>query len=181
MKYPSIRFDRFKMPEFSIATTDVCLTEDMSRYYFYSKGKKYFSYEEALCLTDFLNSGCPTSGYDYDLPTDEEFKQIIAKYGYKDGICHSENLATALGLGFYGSIGVLTTLEEYNESPLKFNYRQAIAYGVTGYYWCKGTGEYKGQASILCMDSSGEPTFIRNIQDNGDHIGCSVRLIARPW
>ena len=181
MKYPSICFDRFKMPEFSIATTDICLTEDMSRYRFYSKGKKYFSYEEAMLLVDFLNSGCPTGGYDYDLPTDEDFKQIIAKYGYKDGICHSYNLATALGLGFYGSIGILTALEEYNKSPLDFTHRQAIAFGVTGHYWCKGTGEYEGQASIFCMNSCGEPTFIRNVLDNGKHIGCSVRLIGKPW
>lgn len=180
MKYPSICFDRFNIPGIAIATTDLCHTEDLVNYYRYIKGKKYFSYEEAIFLVDFLNSGCPVA-FTYDIPTDEQFEQIITKYGYKDGTCHSFNLATALGLGFYGSIGIITTLEQYNKSPQDFVYSQALGYGVTGYYWCKGTGEYKGQASILCMNSSGEPTFIRSIQDNGDHIGCSVRLIARPW
>lgn len=180
MKYPSICFDRFKMPGFAIATTDLCHTDDLAKYCRYTKGKKYFSYEEAMLLVDFLNSGCPVA-FTYDIPTDEQFEQIINKYGHKDGICHSFNLATALGLGFYGSIGIITTLEQYNKSPQDFVCSQALGYGVTGHYWCKGTGKYKGQAGILCMNSGGEPTFIRSIQDNGDHIGCSVRLIARPW
>ena len=181
MKYPSICFGRFKMLEFGIATTDICLAEDMSRYRFYSKGKKYFSYKEAQSLVDFLNSGCPPAGYDYYIPTDKEFEQIIAEFGHKDGICHSYHLATALGLGFYGSIGILTTLEEYSKAPQNFNFRQAIGYGVTGYYWCRGTGEYEGQASALCLNSCGEPTFCRNFAENGDHIGLSLRLIGRPW
>ena len=179
MKYPSIHFDRFEMPEFKIATTDLCIIEDISKEY--KKDKKYFSYHEIMRFIDFLNSGCPTNGFWFDLPTDKEFEQIIAKFGYKDGNCHSFHLATAFGLGFYGSIGILTTLEEYNSSPQDFIYSQAIGYGVTGYYWCKGTGEHKNQASALCLNSCGEPSFCRDFTDRGKHVGHSVRLIARPY
>lgn len=179
--YPSICFDRFKMPEFSIATADLCFSEDMSTYGNYIKGKKYFSYHEVMILLDYLNGGCPVTGYWFDIPTDEEFEQIIAKYGHKDGTCHSYHLATALGMGFYGSIGILTDLENYNKDPQKFVYSQALGYGTTGQYWCKGTGGYKGQASAICLNSCGEPSFCRDFTDHGDHIGLSVRLVARPF
>lgn len=181
MKYPSICFDRYKMPRFHIASTDLCLTDDLSAYWEYIKDKKYFSYSEITLLIDFLNSGCPTAGYDFDIPTDEEYEQIIAQYAHKNGICHSYHLASELGFGFYGTIGIILPVEEYNKNPQGFNYRQALGYGVTGSYWCKGTGAHKGEAVIMQLNSCGAPTFCRGVVDNGANIGCSVRLIGRPW
>lgn len=186
MKHPSICFDRYVLPKFYIASADLYLTKDivMPDGTVYRRGKKYFSYPEALNIIGFMNYQNVTknSVYDYlyDLPTSEEYKQIIGRFGFKDGILHSYHLATGLGLGFYGSIGIIRTLDEYNQSPQDFIYEQALGYGATGHYLCKGVDEYEGRAGALCMRSCGAPNFMQDIVDDGANVGYSVRLIQRP-
>lgn len=182
MKDPPTFFDRYQMPGFRITAADACLTQDMVMFVYYSKGKRYFSYPETVSLVNFLNNSCPMTGdYRFCIPTDTEYRQIIAKYGHRDGNCHSYHLASSLGFGFYGTIGTLITLEEYNKNPQNFNYRQAIGYGVVGNYWCEGTDEHEGQVATMHLRACGEPTFCYNILDGGANIGCSVRLIGKRW
>ena len=133
-----------------------------------------------MYLIDFLNSGCPIADI-YDIPTDEEFEQIVAKFGHTDGAYHSFQLAKTLGLGFYGSIGTFISLEDYNQAPQDFNGAQAIGYGTVGFYWCRGTGRYKRQASYVRLDSNGEMSICRIPTEDCNRIGLSVRLISRPW
>ena len=182
MKHPSIRFDRYVLPKFCIASADFCLTKDitMPDGTVYRQGKKYFSYPEILSIIEFMNLlNHKTCGYLIDLPTYEEYEQIIGRFGFRDGAIRSYHLASALGLGFYGSIGIIRTLDDYNQSPQDFTYEQAIGYGITGYYLCKNTDRYEDQASILCMNSCYEPSFIQSIIDNGANTGYSVRLVKR--
>lgn len=187
MKNPAIFFDSFQMPRFDIAAGDLCLTGDltMPSGTVYKKGKKYFTYPEIIEILSYANCRVlkrgETSRYLLDLPTDEECKMIIEKFAHRDGNCHSYHLATSLGLGFYGTIGFSESIEDYNESPQDFIYSQAICYNVTGGYWCKGTGEFAGQASVLRLNSCGEPTISKIVFDNGARIGESVRLIRRPF
>lgn len=180
MNCPSICFDRHHMPGFDIAAADLCLDDNYEflNGMFFRKGAKYFSFPDLKELIAHLKLYAQIPD-DCDIPTDVECEQIIAAYGWKDGICHSNNLASELGLGYYGYIGIISSIDAYSRAPRKFHYSQALGYGVTGSYWCCGTGEHEGEAMILHLNSSGEPIICRGVIDNGAHIGCSVRLIRR--
>lgn len=186
MKDLSICFDYFKTPEFDIATADLVLVEDivMPNGFVYKKGKKYFTRPEIADIIGYFNyqvylKDSAHTGYLIDLPTKKECADIVQIFGNKDGSYHSYHLASRIGMGFYGSIGIITTMEEYNLAPENFIYSQAIGYGVTGNYLCGSVSTYPGHAQMLCLNSCGGPTFIDDVFDNGAKTGCSVRLIRR--
>ena len=180
MNYPSICFDRYYMPGFDIAATDLCLSQDYKLFdgTIFRKGAKYFTFPEIKALLWRLELLGQISD-ECDIPTDEECEQIIAQYGWKDGVCRSNNLASELGLGYYGYIGIISSIDAYSRAPRDFHYSQALGYGVNGSYWCRGTGEHEGEAMILHLNSKGRPMICKDVIGNGANIGCSVRLIRR--
>lgn len=180
MKNSSVCFDLHHMPGFDIAMKDLCLEEDFKLFdgTVFREGAKYFTFPDLKALLWHLKSIGQIPD-EYDIPTDVECEQIVARYGCRDGIRHSDHLATSLGLGYYGYIGIISSVDTYNKSPQDFIYSQALGYGVTGSYWCLGTGKNEGKAMILHLNSSGEPIICRGVIDNGANIGCLVRLIKR--
>lgn len=180
MKDLSICFDRYALPGFRITTEDLCLKEDvlLPDDTIFKAGTKYFTYPDLKALLWHLKTTgqIPDS---CDIPTDEECEQIIAAFATKDGFNHSFNLATSLGLGFYGSIGIISSIEEYQAAPQKFHANQAIGYGVSGNYWCHGTGDRSSKACALWLHASDAPSFVKGVINNGADIGYSVRLIQR--